>query len=88
MRDSENTKGTSADKDSDSRKKIEEALASSTRWKSKEASKELLNMFEGSVIHTIFDTKQVIAFFFSDLKTLNFSSILLYILSKFLLQDV
>jgi uncharacterized protein (TIGR02118 family) len=46
----------------DSRKKIEEALASSTRWKSKEASKELLNMFEGTVIHTIFDTKQFIAF--------------------------
>lgn len=41
-----------------SRTDIEEALSSSTRWESKETSKELLKMFKGKVIHTIFDTKQ------------------------------
>ena len=38
--------------------KIDEVLSSSTSWKSKEASKKQINMFEGTVIHTILDTKQ------------------------------
>jgi hypothetical protein len=38
----------------ESRNHIEEALASSTRSDSKETSKKLFELFEGSVIHTVF----------------------------------
>ena len=41
-----------------SRDDISEALASSTRWESKEVSKKLFEMFEGSVIHTVFALDQ------------------------------
>ena len=41
-----------------SKEDIKEALNSPTRWKSKEVSKKLLGMLNGSVIHTVFDTKQ------------------------------
>lgn len=37
---------------------IMEALDSPTRWASKEASKKLFEMFDGSVIHTIFAADQ------------------------------
>jgi len=38
----------------ETRNHIEEALASPTRWESKETSKKLFEMFDGSVIHTVF----------------------------------
>jgi hypothetical protein len=34
---------------------IDEALASPTRWASKETSKKLFEMFDGHVIHTVFE---------------------------------
>jgi hypothetical protein len=37
---------------------IKDALASSTRWTSKETSKSLIEMFEGTVIHTVFSADQ------------------------------
>ncbi|SIO14015.1 hypothetical protein [Vannielia litorea] len=37
---------------------IAEALASPTRWESKEVSKPLIEMLEGHVIHTVFETDQ------------------------------
>ena len=40
------------------RNDIKEALASSTRWTSKETSKGLLDMFDGDVIHTFFASDQ------------------------------
>ena len=42
----------------ESRNHIEEALASPTRWESKETSKKLFEMFDGSVIHTVFCADQ------------------------------
>lgn len=41
-----------------SRADIEEALASDTRWASKETSKKLFEMFDGHVIHTVFAADQ------------------------------
>ena len=41
-----------------SRNDIDEALASATRWASKETSKGLLDMFDGDVIHTVFSADQ------------------------------
>ena len=41
-----------------SRSDIDEALASATRWASKETSKGLLDMFDGDVIHTVFSADQ------------------------------
>ncbi|MDG1116884.1 MAG: hypothetical protein P8N72_07140 [Flavimaricola sp.] len=41
-----------------SRDHIQEALASPTRWASKETSKKLLEMFDGHVIHTVFAADQ------------------------------
>ena len=41
-----------------SRADIENALASPTRWESKEVSKALLEMLEGHVIHTVFETDE------------------------------
>jgi hypothetical protein len=41
-----------------SRADIEEALASPTRWASKETSKALMEMFDGHVIHTVFAAEQ------------------------------
>ena len=46
----------------ESRNHIEEALASPTRWDSKETSKKLFEMFEGSVIHTVFRADQFVPF--------------------------
>ena len=40
------------------REDIEEALASPTRWTSKEVSKKLFEMFDGHVIHTVFAADQ------------------------------
>ena len=40
------------------RDNIKEALASPMRWKSKETSKKLFEMFDGRVIHTVFATDQ------------------------------
>jgi len=37
---------------------IKEALASPTRWESKETSKKLFEMFDGHVIHTVFAADQ------------------------------
>ena len=41
-----------------SQEDIQEALNSPIRWKSKETSKILLKMFDGSVIHTVFAASQ------------------------------
>lgn len=41
-----------------SRDDIKEALASPTRWESKEKSKKLFEMFDGGVIHTVFAADQ------------------------------
>ena len=41
-----------------SRNDIDDALASATRWASKETSKGLLDMFDGNVIHTVFSADQ------------------------------
>ncbi len=41
-----------------SRADIDEALASPTRWASKETSKKLFEMFDGHVIHTVFAADQ------------------------------
>ena len=41
-----------------SRDHIQEALNSPTRWKSKETSKKLFEMFDGGVIHTVFAADQ------------------------------
>lgn len=41
-----------------SRADIEAALASDTRWASKETSKKLFEMFDGHVIHTVFAADQ------------------------------
>ena len=46
----------------ESRNHIEEALASPTRWDSKETSKKLFEMFEGSVIHTVIRADQFVPF--------------------------
>ena len=46
----------------ESRNHIEEALASPTRWDSIETSKKLFEMFEGSVIHTVFRADQFDSF--------------------------
>ena len=46
----------------ESRNHIEEALASSTRSDSKETSKKLFELFEGSVIHTVFPADQFDSF--------------------------
>ena len=46
----------------ESRNHIEEALASPTRWDSKETSKKLFEMFEGSVIHTVFRADHFVTF--------------------------
>ena len=46
----------------ESRNHIEEALASPTRWDSKETSKKLFEMFEGPVIHTVFRADQFVPF--------------------------
>ena len=40
------------------REDIETALASPTRWQSKEVSKRLLELFDGHVIHTVFSADQ------------------------------
>ena len=40
------------------RDNIKEALASPVRWESKETSKKLFEMFDGGVIHTVFDASQ------------------------------
>jgi hypothetical protein len=37
---------------------IDEALASPTRWASKETSKKLFEMFDGHVIHTVFEAHE------------------------------
>lgn len=37
---------------------IEKALASDIRYQSKEESKRLFEMFDGSVFHTVFDAEQ------------------------------
>ena len=37
---------------------IKEALESSTRWKSKQESKTLFELFNGIVFHTVFDSCQ------------------------------
>ena len=42
----------------ESRNRIEKALASPTRWESKETSKKLFEMFDGQVIHTVFRADQ------------------------------
>jgi uncharacterized protein (TIGR02118 family) len=42
----------------ETRAHIEEALASPTRWESKETSKKLFEMFDGHVIHTVFAADQ------------------------------
>ena len=44
------------------RNHIEEALASPTRWDIKETSKNLFEMFWGSVIHTVFSADQFVPF--------------------------
>ena len=41
-----------------SRDDIKQALDSPTRWASKETSKKLFEMFDGSVIHTVFAADQ------------------------------
>ena len=41
-----------------SREDIKEALNSPARWESKEVSKKLFEMFDGSVIHTVFNAVQ------------------------------
>lgn len=41
-----------------SRDDIKKAIDSPARWKSKEASKKLLGMFDGEVIHTVFAANQ------------------------------
>ena len=40
------------------REDIETALASPTRWQSKEVSKRLFELFDGHVIHTVFSADQ------------------------------
>ena len=40
------------------REDIKKALASAVRWKSKETSKKLFEMFDGHVIHTVFEVSQ------------------------------
>ena len=40
------------------REDINIALESPVRWKSKETSKKLFELFNGDVIHTVFDTSQ------------------------------
>lgn len=42
----------------ENRDHIAEALASPTRWESKEVSKKLFEMFDGHVIHTVFAADQ------------------------------
>ena len=41
------------------RQDIKIALESPVRWKSKETSKKLFDMFNGIVIHTVFEANQV-----------------------------